>query len=351
MRKVLFCGVGDRFEGITHYRSLVPARAMDAMAIIQKVSGHVWHHERCDNDQPEVLVMQMPMFKWQLQQMRKAQAEGAVVLANVDDYLPSLPKMHRRGAHQHGNVFTPEIQKIHRKFLATCDGILCSTPWLMEKYKSLNDVYLAPNGLDLARYKVEKPENDTGCVVIGWSGGTGHDVAVAGIAPAVAAVLRERENSLFVSLGVDQTGKLILPGAEAYIGRVKNVQWADDYYLYPRDMACFDIGLAPAEQNDFYRAKSQLRLYELAALGICPVVAPMYDEVDDGVTGFVCSTPGEWESRLKMLVDNPSVVERVARNAKEWAWASVGMDHRVHQWEAAIMAAVARKSPIPQLSS
>lgn len=340
---ILFCGVGDDLKGITHWRTLVPARALGAMVVCQDQMGRVHYTERCFHDEPSTVIVQMPVFKWQLLQMQRAKSEGRRVLANVDDYLPSIPKMWKRGAHGHGHVFNAEVQRRHRQALETCDGIICSTPWLQKKYGSVNETLLGRNGLDLDRYQVPEVEHDTR--IVGWSGGTGHRNAFRSIVPAIDRVLDDVPESLFVVQGdnlladVDQGRQKWLDeeGKAKPDGRVAHFKWSD-LWTYPRDMAAFWVGLAPAEVNDFYRAKSQLRFYEASAVGVPLVADPMYDEIRHGVDGFIATNEGEWYEYMVQLLTDEDLRREMSGAAKERAHSEFGMQHRAVEWDAAIEA-------------
>lgn len=322
---VLFCGVGSDLAGINHYRTLVPSRALGAGALVQDAGGNVWHAERTMTLDPEVVVMQMPVFKYQEEQIKRARAEGRTVYANVDDYIPSLQRQFERGAHSHGNAFTPEVMKRHARCLSLCDGILCSTPWLMKKYSSVNEVKLFMNGLDLDRYRMEPVIKDK--VIVGWAGGTGHVRALEKIVNPISTVMKWHPDAALVIQG-DRDGYNLFDGK---VPEVAHFRWSD-LHIYPRDTACFSVGLAPGEENNFFRAKSQLRFYEQAALGIALVAHPMYDEINHGVDGFIAKDEHDWITYVDLLVGEPDVAKRIGDAAKERAFSEFGAEHRVPHW-------------------
>jgi hypothetical protein len=272
-------------------------------------------------------------------QMMRAKAEGRRVLVNIDDYLPAVPKQWKRGSHGHGHVFDAEIQRRHRECIGIADGALCSTPWLARKYSSVTETFVCRNGLDMGRYEQPPVEHDTR--IIGWSGGTGHIGALRAVAPAIRRVMEDVPESLFVSQGddalsvvdggsglfADEDGKLTRRGA--------HFTWSD-LWSYPRDMACFWVGLAPAEDNDFYRAKSQLRFYEAAAVGVPLVAAPMYDEICHGVDGFLAHSEGEWYERVYELLTDDELRHAMSAAARRRALDEFDINVRAAEWDTAI---------------
>lgn len=84
----------------------------------------------------------------------------------------------------------------------------------------------------------------------------------------------------------------------------------------------FDIGLAPLEDTIFTRSKSYIKALEYSALGI-PVIAsdvgPYREFVDDGVTGFLVRRESEWIDRIRLLVEDADLRERMGAAAREKA--------------------------------
>lgn len=318
--------------GICHYRSLLPSRLLGLPLLSQDGNGKI---DYCDpsitgSEKFKLAIIQMPGQEFQFRQILKLKSEGTIVVANIDDWVPTIGKL---GDDRHG--FSTSIRKNNTewflKSLGVVDGFFCSTPWLQSKLASYGKpTWLCRNGLDLERYDYPKPLNDTG-VLIGWAGGTGHWGALHGVKDALNEVLFDNPNAHFVSVG-DQAYEILDAGLA---DRLHQIDW-QDLWMYPRDMAMFDIAIAPAEVNDFYRAKSQLRFYEAGAVGACPVVAPMYDEVVDGVTGFIARSSDDWYDILNNVVRDHDLRRSVADAAKDYVWSSCGIDNRRAEWETAI---------------
>ena len=106
---------------------------------------------------------------------------------------------------------------------------------------------------------------------------------------------------------------------------------------YPSAMANFDIALAPAGATNFYRAKSDLRWLERCALGIPTIADPVvYDEIEEGVTGFHAATAEEAEALLRRLVDDREGRLRVGAAARDHLLAHRTMGRMAPQWAAAL---------------
>jgi glycosyltransferase involved in cell wall biosynthesis len=102
-------------------------------------------------------------------------------------------------------------------------------------------------------------------------------------------------------------------------------------------MANFDIALAPAGATNFYRAKSDLRWLEASALAIPTIADPhVYDEIEDGVTGFHAATAEQAEALLRRLVADAATRERVGAAAHAHLLAHRTMSRMAPQWAATL---------------
>lgn len=314
---------GQALGGVSHYRTKLPARHLEAGSLLFTPSGDpVEFH---DTGPYEAVVMQTPDTMWHLQDVLKYQDAGMRVFANVDDWLQGAKQM--RG--KHGNV-TAEGVRRHEKILRRCDGVIASTEWLANRLHRFNqNVVVARNGLDLERYDVPLLEDD-GLFVIGWAGGVGHAGALGRIASQVMRMLDEIPDSVFMVIG--QRGFSL---GDAYKDRVVSVPFLS-LEGYPRVLARSSVILAPVESNDFFRAKSQLRVMEAGALGIPVVADPFYDEVSDGVDGLFARCGDDWFECVREIADQESVRDAMGQALRAKAEAEWDIRVRVGEWSTAV---------------
>lgn len=333
---VLFVGWGGA-EGVSHYRTILPAKTMGAEWVIFDVNtgrpvfseGSATHHD--------VIIVQNCWYDWQFKIIQAMKAKGSTVLMNVDDWIKSIGKL----TTSHGNheLFGKKrTVTIHEQILRYCDGVITSTDWLADKiYNSglNNNVAVARNGIDAERYRPWMDvERDMG-IIIGWAGGTGHTDALRSVSEAVSRVVERHDDVSLWIVGQNETG--------AFRCKANHAEWSD-MHLYPKDLACFDINIAPAMDNDFYRSKSQLRLYEAMTMGTPSVVHPMYDEV--GQAGVIARTPAEWERCLEALVSDERLRDRMRHYALKQAQ-GVTIQARINEWTQAIEALAPAASSQP----
>lgn len=96
-------------------------------------------------------------------------------------------------------------------------------------------------------------------------------------------------------------------GIEQLESKVELVEFTTNYYVYLKRLqeAQFDIALCPLFYEKSNKAKSPIKYLEIAsakAVGIYSDV-PVYDVVEDGVTGYkVKNEKGAWENKIKEVL-------------------------------------------------
>jgi glycosyltransferase involved in cell wall biosynthesis len=284
-----------------------------------------------------VVVQQVRGAGW-LELIRELQAAGVKVLYENDDDLHALRK---KDDHEYSHQFTPELLREFDLAMRACDGLIVSTENLARRYAGLGvPTWVCRNGIDLSRYNLTPPPHEG--VAIGWAGGTGHLKAVVPWLHEVDALMREREDVRFISIGQPFANLLHeTHGKERALGlpfaMLEN---------YPAAMTMFDIALAPAGRTNFYKAKSDLRWLESSALGTPIIADPLvYPEIEHGVTGFHASTPAEAGELMRMLVDDADLRRRVGAQARAYVTEHRSMQVAVQQWRD-VFAAVCGTAPV-----
>lgn len=325
--------VAHTVRGAAWYRSILPAVATGSDFHWRNTQGIV--KAECQHEEHDLVVYYLPTQEHQLEEIRALKKQGVRVWANVDDYVRGIPMVE---SHAFRDTFDTQTVATHYEALGECDGIVVSTPWLAQRFmdEGFPRVRVAQNGLDTERYPVKPfiyPDSDL--VVVGWQGGTGHNDEFLEVVPVLERLMREYPQVRFVSLGEPKSQLL----DEELHERCQDQAWMqmDEYPL----MLCqFDIGLAPSGDNDFYRAKSALRVMEHSMCGV-PSVAygPTYEPVKDdkgvlwseGVEGF--------EGNLQRLIRVAAFRKHLAHQAHSHALRHYRVWDRVGEWEAVFDAA------------
>lgn len=245
-------------------------------------------------------------------------------IMEVDDYLFSIPA--KNAAH---NYYKPgtELTRVGLEQMKISDGIIASTPYLKELYEPLNqNIKVAENVVDLTLWRKSRPPVRQG-VTIGWMGGGTHEEDLALLKAPMFRILEKHKNVTFK----------ILHGVPEFFKHHKQIKWSKEFKptnKYP-GWVCkqkFDIGVAPLEDNNFNRGKSNLRWLEYSAMGIPTVASPLphfSSSIVHGVTGFIASTDEQWEHYLTLLIEDAELRKTVGSNAYQevktnWSLKSLG---------------------------
>jgi hypothetical protein len=299
---VLF--VGQAGPASLYYRVVLPATALGAdwcLAADARLDGY------------DTLVVQMPSTPDWLDAIRRLRRRGARVFYEVDWYL-------------HAHVAdTPTLRGIET-LMGACDGVLCATAFLAERYGAFNaNVHVCENGLDLRGYALARPAREA--VTVGWAGTTMPLEEIAGSVAVIAEVLRARPSVRFASLGqpvADLVAQLAGPDRCAALPMVLVEQ-------YPAALAGFDLLFEPPAPSPARRGRSQLRWLEAGALGI-----PLVADPETYPHAVPARTADELGHQLLRLVDDAALRALTAEAARRAVSAGHSMTAAAASWARAL---------------
>lgn len=100
--------------------------------------------------------------------------------------------------------------------------------------------------------------------------------------------------------------------------RVVKKNWSSEEEV--ADLQGFDIGLMPLVDDPWSWGKCGLKIIQYQGVGVPVVCTPVginKELVEDGANGFWAMTPEEWEEKLSLLIENPSLRERMGREGRK----------------------------------
>lgn len=344
--EVLLWGRGA--TAVTYYRTLLPAHSMgvDYVATTGFPDGLMWNtgFVRMEDDGPfesklpdlsryKVIVMSQPRGeKWRAL-IERLQSNGTKILYEADDNIHGI---HQHEDHNWAKAYAPENLHHWEICAAQADGVLASTQAVADSLAPFNPHrWIARNGVDPQRYTFEPHAHQAGFLRIGWSGATGHRKAAQPWLDMVARVMERNPKTGFISIGEPLALDMLDRGLDR--GRVLAVPWLA-VENYPAAMSMFDVAIAPGGDSPFQLAKSQLRFYESALAG-APLVAnaKIYDEIEDGVSGFLATGVEEAEEALEILVRDEMERVRIASEAEQYVLEHCTIETRRREFEKAIL--------------
>ncbi len=249
-----------------------------------------------------------------LQVLERAQRRGALTIYEIDDNLLETPPLNPNYAYYHDSA----TRGVMIPLMARVDALTVSTTPLMEQLRQVHEnIRVIPNCVDLELFPQRVSPNPPGSpTVVGFAGTKTHAEDFKVAIPAIRRVLREFPGQvIFRFLAFVPQELEGLPGVEFWEGTPDLRAFAQ---LMQR--SGFDFALAPLKDNDFNRAKSDLKFLEYSALGIPCLfsnVHPYADSVVHGHNGFIVSpdTSDAWYEAIVYMLTHPHDRRRMAEHA------------------------------------
>lgn len=212
--------------------------------------------------------------------------------------------------------------------LCTCTELWVSTPYLANKYSTLNPRLLRPvaSGPLLERSWMSRFILDStfrsqlsDVVHICYHGTWSHRDDMKWLAPVIAEVQRQCPNSVFEVIGDERVVRIFKGIPRVLV--LPTMAWPD--YLKHTQTVRQDIGLAPLRDTLFNRGRGPIKFFDYAragAVGVYSAGPAFSDFVSNGVDGFVLENdPSLWVERIVKLVNSPELRQSMA----DAAWLKV----------------------------
>ncbi len=277
-------------------------------------------------EQADILILQRVTWDRTASQIiQHARKKNTLILADVDDLI-FLPQSYQWIDSPDFNdkirlkLYQENLQR-NQITLSHCDAILVSTEFLADQVRQMQKpVWVHRNGFSIEMLKIaediyqsEKPVNLP--LTLGYASGTPtHDRDFAQIKPVLQKLLTE-----FPDLRLHIVGHLN-PGKDwgklqEQVRHLPFVPWQK----LPYTLHQFSINLAPLRlDNPFSQSKSEIKYMEAALLGIPTVASPTQafrKAISSGENGFLASDSEEWETTLRLLVEDPQLRTQIGQRA------------------------------------
>jgi len=268
--------------------------------------------------------------------IRRLRKAGGQIAFDVDDHLldPTLAKQEIIDGIRSQSFSDAAIAdlcvRVQHAFMKCDAGIAPSETLARVMRRSGKPAYVLHNGFDDDTYAASRRAVmarrravSDGLVRLGYAAGSRtHQKDFGTAARAVARILAESPACRLVLFQAGPDTPLVnVEEFPELAGLADRIEWRPLRTLreLPHELARFDVNLAPLETgNPFCEAKSELKFFEAALVGVCTVASPTQPfaaAIRHGVTGMLAAHPEEWYAALRGLVDDPTRRRTMAQAA------------------------------------
>ena len=187
---------------------------------------------------------------------------------------------------------------------AMCDLVIAGNRLLKEEAERYNSqTVVVPTVVDTNRYQM-KPQSipPRRRPVIGWTGTAANLSQLQPIASSLRHLARQRNFQLrIVAERSDPLREIDLSGVDVHF-----TPWNQANEV--AELQDMDIGLMPLSDAPWDRYKCGLKIIQYMAVGIPAVASPVgvnCQLIAQGENGFLAESSRDWESQLRLLIDDP----------------------------------------------
>lgn len=201
---------------------------------------------------------------------------------------------------------------IYQKILNQVDMILTTTDYLKNGlWKAFHKkVYRVNNFMDTVQYELSVAlrnqkrqvaiEHD---FIIGYFGGKSHYRDLEMIASDIAFFLMRHKDARLRVIGMSDIPSPL--NREEFKNQIRISTYMDGYKLM-EEYSKLDINLIPLVMDDFSQARSEIKFFEAAAVGVVSIASPteLYKKIFDKSQAIILSDTGSWLNELEKVYNN-----------------------------------------------
>ncbi len=188
------------------------------------------------------------------------------------------------------------------RILTMSDYVIAGNQYLKQYALRFNgNVEVIPTSIDTETYFVNKKKKKDK-INIGWIGSR----STIFYLDRLGNVLRALAKRYNICLTVIGTGDYRVDGVETVTR-----PWRLEREI--SDLQCFDIGIAPLNNDDWALGKCGCKVIQYMGVGIPTVASPVgiHEKIiNDGVNGFLADSDEEWIEKLSQLIENEALRQK-----------------------------------------
>lgn len=241
-----------------------------------------------------------PVYEWIL-----AKVLGKKIVYDFDDaiWLPNTSENNKMIAGL----------KWHHKVDSICKWaykVSCGNDYLCDYARQFNaNVVLNPTTIDTEHHHNQIKNQHTDMLVIGWTGTHSTVDYLKDLVPVIQKLEQE----------FDFEFRVISNRAPDFeLKSMVYIPWQKDTEI--ADLLGFNFGVMPLTDDKWAKGKCGFKALQYMSLGMPAVVSPVgvnVKIVTEGVDGFLCNTPMEWENALRKLITDEALRVEMGKAARQ----------------------------------
>ncbi|MCB0820660.1 MAG: glycosyltransferase, partial [Bacteroidetes bacterium] len=187
--------------------------------------------------------------------------------------------------------------------------VSCGNDYLCEWASHFNrQVVYNPTTIDTMNLHNQIKNTDDEPFVIGWTGSHSTVRYLNELIP----VIEELEKDFHFEFRVISD----LP-PEFNLHSLRFIKWKKETEI--SDLLSFHVGVMPLLNDKWAKGKCGFKALQYMSLGIPALVSPVGVNtkiVDQGINGFICSSPEDWKESLTKLLSSKDLLNQMSRNTR-----------------------------------
>lgn len=267
---------------------------------------------------------------------RYAKEHGLGLVWDNDDDFSAVPK-ESVAYRTYGGLRGERILKEVRRMAGIADVVTTPSAHLAEVLRGYgaDDVRVIENYVRDESVAQADPPREDARVMIGWMGGDEHhlDAERMPLRGVLRRLLDARDDVRVVTIG-----GVTLDATHPRHRHIARVPFAE----LDRELARFDVGLAPIADIALNHSRSNVKLKEYAVVGVPWLASPIgpYVAMGEREGGRLVPEDG-WHAAIERLLDKPRERRKLAKRARKWGRGQTISAH-ADRWLATLEDAVAR---------
>jgi glycosyltransferase involved in cell wall biosynthesis len=176
-------------------------------------------------------------------------------------------------------------------------------------YNPHAEIVFNPTTIDTDRLHNEVKNQNSEPFIIGWTGSHSTVRYISELIPILKKLELEFDFQFMVISDIPPEFEL-----KSLVFR----KWNKDTEI--SDLLLFNVGVMPLLDDKWANGKCGFKALQYMALGIPALVSPVgvnTQIVDDGINGFICNNPEDWEKAIRLLLSNRVELERISSNTRK----------------------------------